>query len=133
MKFFSQKETKFIIDNEICRIATAKNNIPHVIPVCYSYNNGDIFFATDYTTQTFHNLKENNRISLIIDIYDNKEGNKGIYINGIATIIDSGKEFVNLLKIFYNKFEWVKKDPWSEKEAPFIQILPTKKISWGIG
>lgn len=132
MKFFSQKETKFIIDNEICRIATAKNNIPHVIPVCYSYNNGDIFFATDYTTQTFHNLKENNRISLIIDIYDKKEGNKGIYINGIATIIDSGKEFVNLLKIFYNKFEWVKKDPWSEKEAPFIQILPTKKISWGI-
>lgn len=132
MKFFSQKETKFIIDNEICRIATAKNNIPHVIPVCYSYNNGDIFFATDYTTQTFHNLKENNRISLIIDIYDKKEGNKGIYINGIATIIDSGKEFVNLFKIFYNKFEWVKKDPWSEKEAPFIQILPTKKISWGI-
>lgn len=132
MKFFSQKETKFIIDNEICRIATAKNNIPHVIPVCYSYNNGDIFFATDYTTQTFHNLKENNRISLIIDIYDKKEGNKGIYINGIATIIDSGKEFVNLFKIFYNKFEWVKKDPWSEKEAPFIQIQPTKKISWGI-
>ncbi len=132
MKFFSQKETKFIIDNEICRIATAKNNIPHVIPVCYSYNNGDIFFATDYTTQTFHNLKENNRISLIIDIYDKKEGNKGIYIIGIATIIDSGKEFVNLFKIFYNKFEWVKKDPWSEKEAPFIQILPTKKISWGI-
>jgi nitroimidazol reductase NimA-like FMN-containing flavoprotein (pyridoxamine 5'-phosphate oxidase superfamily) len=132
MKFFSQKESKFIIDNEICRIATAKNNIPHVIPVCYIYNNGDIFFATDYTTQTFHNLKENNRISLIIDIYDKKEGNKGIYINGIATIIDSGKEFVNLLKIFYNKFEWVKKDPWSEKEAPFIQIQPTKKISWGI-
>ncbi|HSL14536.1 MAG TPA: pyridoxamine 5'-phosphate oxidase family protein [Nitrososphaeraceae archaeon] len=127
MKFFSQKETKFIIDNEICRIATAKNNIPHVIPVCYSYNNGDIFFATDYTTQTFHNLKENNRISLIIDIYDKKEGNKGIYINGIATIIDSGKEFVNLFTIFYNKFEWVKKDPWNEKEAPFIQILPTKK------
>ena len=57
MKFFSQKESKFIIDNEICRIATAKNNIPHVIPVCYIYNNGDIFFATDYTTQTFHNLK----------------------------------------------------------------------------
>ena len=71
-------------------------------------------------------MKENNRISLIIDIYDKKEGNKGIYVNGIATIIDSGKEFVNL-KIFYNKFEWVKKDPWNEKEAPFIQILPTKK------
>jgi hypothetical protein len=77
-------------------------------------------------------LKENNRVSLIIDIYDKKEGNKGLYIDGIASIIESGKEFVNLFKIFYNKFEWVKKDPWSEKEAPFIQILPTKNISWGI-
>ncbi len=132
MKIFSQKESKFIRDNEICRIATAKNNIPHVIPVCYIYEKGIIFFATDYTTQTFHNLKENNRVSLIIDIYDKKEGNKGIYINGIASIIESGKEFVNLFKIFYNKFEWVKKDPWSEKEAPFIQILPTKNVSWGI-
>jgi uncharacterized protein len=132
MKFFSQTESKFIIDNEICRIATAKNNIPHVVPVCYIYYKRDIFFATDYTTQTFHNLKKNNRVSLIIDIYNKKEGNKGISINGIANIIDSGKEFANLFNRFYNKFEWVKEDPWSEKEAPFIQILPTKKVSWGI-
>lgn len=132
MKFFSQTESKFIIDNEICRIATAKNNIPHVVPVCYIYDKRDIFFATDYTTQTFHNLKKNNRVSLIIDIYDKKEGNKGIHINGIANIIDSGKQFENLFPLFYNKFEWVKKDPWNEKEAPFIQIFPTKKVSWGI-
>jgi uncharacterized protein len=132
MKIFSQKESKFVRANEICRIATAKNNIPHVIPVCYIYDNGVISFATDYTTRTFHNLKENNRVSLIIDIYDRKEGNKGIAINGIASIIESGKEFVNLFNAFYNKFEWVKKDPWREKEAPFIHIFPTKKVSWGI-
>ena len=54
MKFFSQKESKFIIDNEICRIATAKNNIPHVIPVCYIYNNGDIFLLP--TIQPKHSL-----------------------------------------------------------------------------
>ncbi len=132
MILFSQKESKFIIDNEICRIATAKKNIPHVVPVCYIYKNGNIFFATDYITQTFHNLKNNIRISLIIDIYDKKNGNKGIYLNGIASVIDRGKEFANLFKIFYDKFDWVKKDPWGEEEAPFIKILFTKKVSWGI-
>ena len=44
-----------------------------LVPVCYIYEKEVIFFATDYTTQTFHNLKENNRVSLIIDIYDKKE------------------------------------------------------------
>jgi nitroimidazol reductase NimA-like FMN-containing flavoprotein (pyridoxamine 5'-phosphate oxidase superfamily) len=54
MKFFSQKETKFIIDNEICRIATAKNNIPHVIPVCYSFIM-EIFFLLP-TIQPKHSI-----------------------------------------------------------------------------
>ena len=42
MEPFSEIELKFILDNEICRIATAKNNIPHVVPVCYIYKNNNI-------------------------------------------------------------------------------------------
>jgi len=105
MKIFSQKESKFIKDNEICRIATAKNNIPHVIPVCYIYKKGVIFFATDYTTQTFHNVKENNRVSLIIDIYNKKEGNKGIQFALITINIILISQIINLdisIIIIYN-------------------------------
>ena len=43
MEPFYGKELKFIKDNEVCRIATAKDNIPHVVPVCYIYKNNNIF------------------------------------------------------------------------------------------
>jgi nitroimidazol reductase NimA-like FMN-containing flavoprotein (pyridoxamine 5'-phosphate oxidase superfamily) len=127
MKIFSQKESKFVRANEICRIATAKNNIPHVIPVCFIYDNGVISFATDYTTRTFHNLKENNRVSLIIDIYDRKEGNKGIAINGIASIIESGKEFVNLFNAFYNNLNGLKKILGGKKRHHLSTFFQLKK------
>ncbi len=129
---FSEMELKFILDNEICRIATVANSIPHVIPVCYIYKNDKIFFATDYKTKKYKNLVKNKVISLVIDHYDKLKGNKGIQIEGIADIIEKGSEFKDLFKIFYDKFEWVKKDPWSEGDAPFIQIQIIKKVSWGL-
>ncbi|HET7642605.1 MAG TPA: pyridoxamine 5'-phosphate oxidase family protein [Nitrososphaeraceae archaeon] len=132
MRQFSESEMKFILDNELCRIATTTNNIPHVIPVCYIYKNNKIFFATDYKTKKYNNLKKNKAVSLVIDQYDKSDGNKGIHIEGIAEIIERGSEFQNLFKIFYDKFDWVKNDPWSEGEAPFIQIQIIKKISWGL-
>jgi len=131
MEQFSEMELKFIRDNEICRIATAINNIPHVIPVCYIYNNNKIVFATDYNTRKYKNLVNNKKISLVIDSYDKLNGNKGVYIDGIADITEKGSEFNDLFKIFYDKFEWVKKDPWDEGDAPFIQIQILKKVSWG--
>lgn len=132
MESFSEKELRFILDNEICRIATAKNNIPHVVPVCYIYKDNNIFFSTDYKTKKYQNLTENKRISLIIDLYDKKNGNKGIRIDGIASIIERGEDFKDLFKIFHDKFEWVKQDPWNEGEAPFIKIQIIKKVSWGL-
>ena len=129
---FSEIELKFILDNEICRIATARNNIPHVVPVCYIYKNNNIFFATDYKTKKYQNLMINKRISVIIDLYDKKNGNKGIHIDGIASLIEKGKDFKDLFGLFYNKFEWVRLDPWNEGEAPFVKIQIIKKVSWGL-
>jgi nitroimidazol reductase NimA-like FMN-containing flavoprotein (pyridoxamine 5'-phosphate oxidase superfamily) len=132
MEPFSEIELKFILDNEICRIATAKNNIPHVVPVCYIYKNNNIFFATDYKTKKYQNLIINKRVSLIIDLYDKKNGNKGIHIDGIASLIERGKDFKDLFALFHNKFEWVRLDPWNEGQAPFVKIQIIKKVSWGL-
>jgi hypothetical protein len=75
---FAEMELKLILDNEICRIANATNNIPHVIPVCYIYKNNKIFFSTDYNTKKYKNLVKNKIIFLVIDQYDKLNGNKGI-------------------------------------------------------
>lgn len=53
-------------------------------------------------------------------------------VQGIADIIESGNEFKRLYKMFQERFEWVKRYPWKEGEAPFVRVTPTAKVSLGL-
>jgi len=128
---FNQKEIKFLEKLEEARIATSHDNIPHVKPVSFVFENNAIIIATDYDTRTFANIKSNPQTSIVIDIYKSG-GHKAICIQGETKIIESGSEFKEFYNIFYKKFAWVRKDPWKEKEAPFLKIAPTNKVSWGL-
>jgi nitroimidazol reductase NimA-like FMN-containing flavoprotein (pyridoxamine 5'-phosphate oxidase superfamily) len=128
---FSRNEIQFLRSNEICRVATCKNNLPHVTPVSYIFNDGKFYFATDYNTVKYANLKKNNRISLVVDTVQNNK-NIAIVTMGIAKFIHSGKKFENLYDLFYDRFEWVREDPWKQGEAPFVMVIPKSKVSWGI-
>ena len=129
---FNKKERKFLLENEVCRVSTSHNEVPHVTPVAYIYEKNFLFFATDYETRKYKNLKVNNRIAASIDIYSSSIENKAVLVQGTADIIEKGREFRNLYQKFYKKFEWVRKDPWKEGEAPFIKIKTLNKISWGL-
>jgi len=129
---FNKKEQKFLLENEVCRVSTSHNEVPHVTPVAYIYEKDLLFFATDYETRKYKNLKVNNRIAASIDIYSSSIENKAVLVQGTADIIEKGREFRNLYQKFYKKFEWVRKDPWKEGEAPFIKIKTFNKISWGL-
>ena len=128
---FNDKEIEFLNSIEEARIATSHNDIPHVKPVSFVYDDGIILVATDYDTRTFTNIKINSNTSIVIDIY--KSGShKAVCIQGKSEIIENGEEFQKYYDIFYKKFEWVRKDPWKENEAPFLRIIPKNKVSWGI-
>jgi nitroimidazol reductase NimA-like FMN-containing flavoprotein (pyridoxamine 5'-phosphate oxidase superfamily) len=129
---FSKSEEKFLLENEVCRVSTSHNDVPHIAPVAYIYQKNFLFFATDYETRKYKNIKVNNRIAAAIDVYNSSIENKAVIVQGIADIIEEGKEFRDLYKIFYKKFEWVREDPWNEGEAPFIKIKTLDKISWGL-
>jgi len=116
---------------EEARIATSHDNISHVKPVSFVFYKNIILVATDYKTRTFSNIKLNSHTSIVIDIY--KSGNhKAVCIQGNSEIIEDGSEFKEFYDIFYKKFSWVRKDPWKENEAPFLKIIPSNKISWGL-
>lgn len=129
---FNKKEEKFLLENEGCRLSTSHNDIPHITPVTYIYEKNFLFFATDYETRKYKNIKLNNKIAVAIDTYSSSVENKAVIIQGIADIIEGGKEFRDLYRKFNKKFEWVRKDPWKEGEAPFIKIRVTNKLSWGL-
>ena len=129
---FNKKEEKFLLENEVCRVSTSHNDIPHITPVTYIYEKNFLFFATDYETRKYKNIKVNNKIAVAIDTYSSSVENKAVIIQGIADIIEGGREFRDLYRKFNKKFEWVRKDPWKEGEAPFIKIRVTNKLSWGL-
>ena len=127
---FNSKEKEFLNNNECCRVATCHNNIPHVVPVSYTFEDGMFYFATDFETKKYENLIKNNHVALVVDVY-NSVDNKAVCVQGTTTIIDKGKDFVGLYEIFRKRFEWVRRDPWSEGEAPFVKVTPINKVSWG--
>jgi nitroimidazol reductase NimA-like FMN-containing flavoprotein (pyridoxamine 5'-phosphate oxidase superfamily) len=128
---FNAKEKEFLNSNECCRIATCHDNIPHIVPVSYVFEDDLFFFATDFNTRKYRNLIKNGRIALVVDSYSSVS-NKAVCVQGRADMIDRGKEFSRLYKIFHRNFEWVRIDPWKEGEAAFIKVTPISKVSWGL-
>jgi nitroimidazol reductase NimA-like FMN-containing flavoprotein (pyridoxamine 5'-phosphate oxidase superfamily) len=128
---FTKDEEIFLRSIEEARIATSHADIPHVKPVSFIHHNNIIFIATDYQTRTFKNLQVNPRASVTIDIYESGK-HKAVCIQGRVEILEKGHEFLEIYKIFEKKFAWVRNEPWKENEAPFLKIITTNKISWGI-
>jgi uncharacterized protein len=129
---FTKNEEQFLLENEACRVATSHDDIPHITPVTYIYENGFFFMATDYNTRKYKNLKLNKNIALAVDIYNSSVENKAVIIQGTVDIIERGEEFKKLYQKFDKVFEWVRNDPWKEGEAPFIKVNPFSKVSWGL-
>lgn len=128
---FTEFEEEFLHSIEEARIATSHDDIPHVKPVSFIYHEGAIFVATDYHTRTFKNVKINPHVAISIDIYELGK-HKAVIIQGKAIILEKGKEFLDIYKLFEKKFEWVRNEPWKENEAPFFKIIPNTKTSWGL-
>jgi nitroimidazol reductase NimA-like FMN-containing flavoprotein (pyridoxamine 5'-phosphate oxidase superfamily) len=128
---FSDAEKDFLNNNEACRLATCHDGMPHVVPVSYVFEDGRFYVATDYETKKYENINLDNRVALLVDVYDSVD-NKAVSVQGTAEIIENGEDFARLYGIFYNRFEWVRRDPWDEGEAPFIKISLNKKVSWGL-
>lgn len=117
--------------NEACRIATCHEGIPHVVPVSYIVEDDSFYIATDYGTKKYNNIKHNKRVALVIDVYSSV-GNSAVCVQGTAEIVAKGEEFARLYKIFHDRFEWVRREPWQEGEAPFLKVIPINKVSWGL-
>ena len=130
MPVFNKKEQEFLKSRELCRIATASpDGIPQVTPVIYALDGERIIIATDYGTKKLKNLRVNPRVSIVIDEY---RPNRGVIVQGKCEIEEKGEEYLRLLKILFSKFEFYRKNPWSEGESPILSITPTKVISWGL-
>ena len=128
MAVLTAKELNFLKTHELCRLATAsKDARPHVVPVIYAVDGENMVIAVDYKTKKLKNLRENNRVALLVDEY---RPNRGLMVEGACDIFERGKEYLRLLQILFDKFAYYRNNPWGEGESPILKIKPTKAVMW---
>lgn len=109
-------------------MATAsKDAMPHVVPVIYALDGEDIVIAIDYGTKKLGNLRENNKIALVVDDY---HPNHAVMVQGECEILERGKEYLRLLRILFDRFETYRNHPWAEGESPILKVRPSKAVMW---
>jgi PPOX class probable F420-dependent enzyme len=114
------KELEFLRGRVLCRLATASKDLqPHVTPVIYAVDGEDVIVAIDYGERKLRNLRENSKVSLVVDEF---RPNKGLMIQGDCEILEKGKEYLRLQRLLYDKFETYRRHPWNEGESPILRI-----------
>ena len=127
----SVEELQFLDGNVCCRLSTSFRNKPHVVPVCCVFIDGGFYISTEYDTKKLTNVKNNNFVSLVVDIHL-PQNHKGIVICGSVQLVEKGMLFQKICAIFFNKFDWAINDPWTECGSPFLKIQPNPKVIWGL-
>lgn len=128
MSVLTAKQLNFLKAHELCRMATAsKDARPHVVPVIYAVDGEDVVVAVDYKTKKLKNLRENNKVALVVDDF---HPNHAVMVEGDCEILERGKEYLRLLQLLFGRFESYRKNPWGEGESPILKIEPTKAVSW---
>jgi nitroimidazol reductase NimA-like FMN-containing flavoprotein (pyridoxamine 5'-phosphate oxidase superfamily) len=128
MGVLTRKQLVFLKTHELCRMATAsKDARPHVVPVIYALDGENLIVAVDYGTKKLKNLRENNKVALIVDDY---HPNHAVMVEGDCDLLERGKEYLRLLQLLFDRFESYRKNPWGEGESPILRIRPTKAVSW---
>jgi nitroimidazol reductase NimA-like FMN-containing flavoprotein (pyridoxamine 5'-phosphate oxidase superfamily) len=128
MGVLTPKQLNFLKNHEMCRLATAsKDAKPHVVPVIYALDGENIVVAIDYGTKKLRNLRENRRVALVVDEY---HPNKAVMVEGECEILERGKEYLRLLQVLFDRFEYYRKNPWGEGESPILKIKLVKAVMW---
>ena len=128
MGVLKKREREFLGSHELCRLATAsRDGRPHVVPVIYALNGEDIVIAIDYGTKKLKNLRENEHVALVVD---DPNSHHGVMVEATCEILERGKEYLRLLQILFDRFEYYRKNPWKEGESPILKVRPTKVVSW---
>ena len=122
----------FLSESNIARIATVRpNNLPHVTPVWYLWENNQLLIAIMKGSVKESNIRQNNKVAVTVD--SNMAPNKGVIIEGTAKIEELSNDMERRIGLRYLKTENL--DEYMEYAHAFlssvlIKIRPEKIISW---
>ena len=133
----SEIETLFVQDRRVAHLATADaNGQPHVVPICFVYSAGLFYSVIDEkpkrpgTLRRVRNIRDNPRVAVVIDHYDEDWTNLGwVLVSGLASILEGGAEHDAALAALRDKYPQYRKMALAGK--PVIKVTPQGVSSWG--
>lgn len=131
----------FLIAERVARLATAdKSGAPHVIPICFWFDGGQVYFAIDekpkrrrgLELKRMRNIAENPRVALVIDHYEDDWSQLAyVMIRGTATMVDDNEEYLLVLRNLRDKYRPYRTMQLSRDRNPLVRINPERVNLWG--
>jgi nitroimidazol reductase NimA-like FMN-containing flavoprotein (pyridoxamine 5'-phosphate oxidase superfamily) len=125
---------EFLKNGRMLKIASIRDNKPHVTPIWYIYQNGKFYISTSSKTRKVKNLKKNNNVAFSLDVGEAFADVKAVVGSGTAQIVTDSKlarEVDMKIKIKYlGSTEHPIAKKLAELDDTVIEITPTEKISW---
>ncbi|MDR7438708.1 MAG: pyridoxamine 5'-phosphate oxidase family protein [Armatimonadota bacterium] len=126
---------RFLERERICRVATTDaEGMPHVVPVCHVVHQGRIYFASEAASRKIHNLRQNPRAAVTVDLYTEDWARlAGVLIQGTARILERGPEFRRIRRLLYEKYpQYPEEAALEEGESVIVELTPTHVAAWGL-
>ena len=137
----SEEVRAFVETGRVARLATVDaSGCPHIVPICYAYDGFRLYSAVDekpkraapQRLRRLANIRENPRVCLIIDEYDEDWTRlRFVMIHGTAEIALDGGEHTHALDLLQRKYLQYRTMVLSEMRNPVIAITPMKIVPWG--
>ena len=135
----SADASRLIRAARIGHLATVdRNNQPHVVPICFVFDGTDFFSPIDEKPKRtaprklkrLKNIRENPRVSLVIDRYDEEWTKLGyVLVFGTARILSRGQKHRDAVRLLRRKYRQYRS--MAIQERPMIVVSPKRLITWG--
>ena len=128
-------KNNFLKKQKILHLGTIdENDVPHIVPVWYSYISKKIYVGTNTRTKKAKNLKKNKRVSFCVDTGVHSPEIFGVMGNGTAKLILEQKTVMKfakkiLLRYFKTLESKAAKELLEETDC-IIEITPKKFSVW---
>ena len=133
------RASRLIRSARVAHLATSdKSGQPHVVPICFVYDGKCLYSPIDEKPKRtvpsklkrLKNIRENPKISLVIDYYD-EDWRKLSYVLvfGKARIVQSGEKHRRAVKLLRQKYRQYR--AMAIHLRPLIVITPKRVVGWG--
>ncbi|MBI2203396.1 MAG: TIGR03668 family PPOX class F420-dependent oxidoreductase [Candidatus Rokubacteria bacterium] len=120
------------------RLATADaGGQPLVVPVCYAFDGETIYSAVDAKPKRtrdlrrLRNVRDNPRVSLVIDEYDEDWTRLSwVIVEGAADVLEDGAAFTRAIDLLLAKYPQYRAMGLARESGAVVRIRPARILTW---